>query len=420
MNINKNKKGFSLIEAVIYLAIVAILLTAVVSLHLTLGGTSNKLASNILASRNRRVALSSVDYLIKNADGMLRDINGDCSDFDATPPVLALYFADDTYLPGTCVENGGGVRLSIDDKNVSLTCYPNMSGNGHFQNCETWRYPATNIYYLSSPNVAVLNTSLSFSTSTATSTANNFLAVSTQLSVGTHTNNQVNLSATSTATSTTIVRNEQASGLMTWWKFEASPGFGVDTQQNINISCNTPSTVSGLVSSSTQAADFNGSSDTCYNISARRIRFNNSFSLATWMNADARAVDTPIMLFSNLTSLGYSFYTDDGYLSLRVCDSDACEEYNSTFQMANDTTYHVTATYDLEDDEVILYVYQKGVGGKATTTVNSLKTLVNHASNFVIAGDLTTYFDGTLDDIRTYNRVLSPEEIWAIQSQGEI
>ena len=31
---------------------------------------------------------------------------------------------------------------------------------------------------------------------------------------------------------------------------------------------------------------------------------------------------------------------------------------------------------------------------------------------------LDTKFIGTMDDIRIYNRALSPQEIWAIQSQG--
>ena len=91
-----NNKGITLIETVLYLAIVAILFTALISFHLTLGGTAIKVSSNSDVSRNRRTALNTIDYLIKNADGALKDLDGECSDFVSTPQSLFLYFEDDT------------------------------------------------------------------------------------------------------------------------------------------------------------------------------------------------------------------------------------------------------------------------------------------------------------------------------------
>ena len=54
-----------------------------------------------------------IAYLVKNSDGLLRDTAGDCSSFDDSPPVLALYVEDDNHLPGTCVETGGGQHVMI-------------------------------------------------------------------------------------------------------------------------------------------------------------------------------------------------------------------------------------------------------------------------------------------------------------------
>ena len=62
----KNKSGFTLVETILYLAIVAVLLTAVIDFHLTLGGTASKLGQNVDVSRNRRMALNSIDYLVRN------------------------------------------------------------------------------------------------------------------------------------------------------------------------------------------------------------------------------------------------------------------------------------------------------------------------------------------------------------------
>ena len=62
----KNKKGFTLVEAIVYLAIVGILLTAVVSFNLTLGNTAVKVGAGVETSRNRRIALNAIDYLVND------------------------------------------------------------------------------------------------------------------------------------------------------------------------------------------------------------------------------------------------------------------------------------------------------------------------------------------------------------------
>jgi hypothetical protein len=36
------------------------------------------------------------------------------------------------------------------------------------------------------------------------------------------------------------------------------------------------------------------------------------------------------------------------------------------------------------------------------------------------ADTLDNFFDGVLDEVRLYNRKLSDQEIWALQSQGEL
>jgi hypothetical protein len=292
-----------------------------------------------------------------------------------------------------------------------------MTGNGYYQNCNTSVYPAGNIYYLSSPDVAVLNSSLNFATSTATSTANNFLAVTTNLSVGTHSNNQIRLTATSTATSTVILRNEQASGLISWWALEG--GSGTDLQSSNDISCtNSPATATpGLVAGSSDALDFEfDSSQYCSASDNASLNFNDTFTITAWVKEESSGVDKAVVQKNDASSKGYGFFVDNGQAMLRIYDSSTFGDYNSTYTMTPGTVYHVAATYDLTNDEAILYVYQKAVGGVATTTLNSLKTLVNYSSSLNLS--LSNYFDGVIDDVRVYNRVLRPQEIWALQSQG--
>src|SRR3989339_2026317 len=257
----KNSAGFSLVETIVYLAIVAILLTAMVNFNLSLGNNFSKLSAQIDTSSDRRLAMGLIDYLVENSDGLLKDTQGDCSDFDASPPVLALYFDSDDYLPGTCVENGGGVWVSINNRRLAITCYPNMKSNGHHQNCNTTTFPAGNVYYLTSPNTVVFDSSLSFATSTATSTINNFTSVTSYLSVSTLSQGQISLSATSTATSTVVMKNELPSSLVSWWRFEENSGTTPDDYVDSNdLTCapelTPPTYVAGLVNGSSYGLDF--------------------------------------------------------------------------------------------------------------------------------------------------------------------
>lgn len=424
---NVNNRGFSLIEATLYLAIVAILLTAVLNFHLVMGNTSSKLSSNIAVSRNRRVALSAIDYLVKNSDGFLRDISGDCSDFNSSPPVLALYFDDDTYLPGTCVENGGGVTLSIDGRRLSLICYPNIGINGLYKACDAATYPAGNSYYLTSPDVIILDDNLSFSTSTATTTTNYFTSLTTHLAVGVLSHDQIYLAAISTATSTMVMRNENPNGLIAWWKFDDVSGAdAIDSIGNFDLTCDEeepPITVDGLVDGSSGAFDFNSvDANYCY-LEHIDDDFNldKAFTIATWLDRDydADVESTVIHKYDVSSNKGYQFYTTlTGQTVLTICDSTACTDIIDVADLLDDAVlYHVTVIYDLDNDIAKLYVYNPDAGTTSTTTASSLPILVNY--NPLYSARIGYAMDGILDELRVYNRALTDEEVWALQSQGK-
>lgn len=420
-----NNNGFSFIEVVLYLAIVAILLTAVIDFNLSLNGTATKVASNVDASRNRRLSLTAIDYLMKNADGLLKDVNEECSDFASSPEVLALYFDSDTYLPGTCVEGGGGVRIGLDNRQVKMTCYPNIPYNGWYQACSTSVFPAGNAYYLTGPETVVLDSSLSFSTSTATSTANNFIDISTVLTVGILSQGQINVAATSTATSTVAIRNQQLSGLVSWWKFDDSVvSAAVDSAGVNNLTCPVnPAATSTLVDGGISAYDFNKDEyDLCFVDNPDDLKATNTFTIATWLKMDYTTnAEYDIMEYHYESNpyKGYNFYVNNttGDLIFEICDSVTCTHVlTASSILSHNTVYHVSAVYDLDNDIAKMYVYQKAVGGISTTTASSIPTLVNYdATN---SPGIGLFFDGVLDEMRFYNRALTDEEIWALQSQG--
>jgi len=434
----KNRNGFTLMETVLYLAIVGILFVAVINFHLILGGSATKLSSNINTSSNRRIALSKIDYLIRNADGMLKDIYGDCSDF--SEPSLALYFSDDTYLPEGCVGSGGAVKISLNDKRVLITCYPGISYNGQYAACDT---TSSDSYYLTTLDVAVGNNDLIFSTSSDDSDSNSFLSISTYLRTSIISNDQVDLRAESLATSTTVLRNEQPSGLITWWRMDEGTGTTtVDSAGDNPAGCypsgGEPSWAAGIVSSSPYALDFehNDPLHTCMSFDPATetqtnpddLNFDDQFTITAWVKPEAfnDSVQHKIMSktqWSNQKGYVMQLLSVNQSANCRVFDGTTyadVDSANSSIVAGN--TYHISCVYDLNNNRLQIYVYESGIGLISTSTYNgTVPILVNDVMEPHIAypgSGSDGNFDGIIDEVRFYNRALSDEEIYALHTQA--
>lgn len=414
--------GFTLLETIIYLAIVGIVISAVVDFAITMGNTTAKSSANIDASRNRRFALTTINYLIKNADGLLKDTNGDCSNLNATPPVLALYFDNDNYLPGNCVERGGGAKITIVDNRLKLTCYPNIINNGQYNACAA---TASSTYFLTGPEVIITNTNLSFATNTASTTANSYNTVTMHLKVTIASADQVSLRASSEATSTVDLRNEQPNGLISWYKFnDGSTSSAIDSISGYNLTCTGtggPTSVTGLVNGSTNAFYFNPSeTDLCYVNNPEKLNFGSSFTISAWVETAAPDISEHAIVLKQNGVKGYSLFIneDAGDVIFKICNNTTCTDLLLASSIVDDTPniYNITVAYDQPADSAKMLIYKKGVGGVNTTTASSLPFLVNDSTaNYPRIGN---NFAGTIDELRFYNRALSNSEIWALQSQG--
>lgn len=104
----KNKRGFTLIETVIYVAITAGLLVALTSFILAISGSRTKSFSQQEVNANARLALNIISKKIKSANG----VNFVTSTFDIHPGVLALSMASSTLNPTVFALDGSG-RLTL-------------------------------------------------------------------------------------------------------------------------------------------------------------------------------------------------------------------------------------------------------------------------------------------------------------------
>src|SRR3989338_783118 len=91
----KNKRGFTLIETVIYVAIIAGLLVALTSFILAISGSKNKSYSQQEVNANARLALSMISHKTKFASG----VNFSTSTFGVHPGVLSLSMTSSTLNP---------------------------------------------------------------------------------------------------------------------------------------------------------------------------------------------------------------------------------------------------------------------------------------------------------------------------------
>ena len=432
----KNKiknSGFTLVETVVYLAIVAILLTAVVNLNLVLGNNAVRLGAKIEASSNRRIALGAIDQLIKNSDGLLKDTLGHCSDFSSSSSDLALYFANDDNLPGTCVENGGAVKIGLIDRRVAISCYPNMSGNGYHKNCDADVYPVGNVYYLTSPQVAVLGSGLSFSLADGSSITNDFVTLDSFLSLGSLVAGQTELVDVSLATSTVAMTIQQPRGPITFWRFEEGTGVTSSDSAGDNLAdCSgdtSPSHVSGLIDGSDYALNFpsaDGNTSNCrpYNpANPDDLNFGDSFSLTLWLEPEL--LENPEhSIFYKVDSgnnRGYHMFVDgeDGRLYCRVYDGNSSQQVYSTINTIDeDKTYFSACIYDYEQELFKVYAYEVGTGVVANSSASApIIRLVNTLTNGPYLNFITA-FHGIIDEVRFYNRALSSAELTALQSAG--
>lgn len=441
----KNKHGFTLIEVILYLAIVGILLVAVVNFHFTLGGTTTKVAANVDVSNNKRTAISAIEYLIRNSDGMLKDVDElSCSDLVSDPPSLALYFNNDDYLPGSCVNSGGGVKLTASStlNRIVMECYPDIPNNGQYQACNTSVYGIGNTYYLTSPTTQVFPEDLNFSTSTATTTRDNFLVINSSFSVGNINNGQTSLLATSTASSTVVMHGTSFydNAFTGWWKMNDDDKTTATNSRNANGTCvSYPTVVGGIVNGFTYAEDFEADSFNRCTIGATsgdtKYYFKDGFTLAAWYKPESFLAGENYIFSKYLADqkLGYAFGTDSsGNAVCYVCSGEQCISASSVsmYTLSAGSTYHLSCVYNPRSDDVIkVFVFLEGSENKSTTTNSTSIPLANYeytgdntdllAIGTTTASDINIhYVDGTLNDLRAYERPLKDWEIWALQSRG--
>ncbi len=112
--------------------------------------------------------------------------------------------------------------------------------------------------------------------------------------------------------------------------------------------------------------------------------------------------------FSLGTANAAGGYSDDGLPAFIIVEDENYDLAVSSAHLSLDTWYHLVGTYDETTNIIRIYV-----DGKEKDTTSFAGELYSAGVSLEIGRDLpvSRWFDGTIDEIRIYNRALSPEEI---------
>jgi hypothetical protein len=145
------------------------------------------------------------------------------------------------------------------------------------------------------------------------------------------------------------------------------------------------------------------------------------FTLSVWFKTSMSAPGLFVCKRAKGYYAGYDFYIErDGRIFARIADGSSVPGASTTERFNDGLWHHAAAVYDRDG---VIRIYVDSVS-KATS--RSIKWIgnVNNSEPFTI-GDRNDpghhyYFDGSIDDVRIYNRALSAEEIWQLYQAAPV
>lgn len=235
---------------------------------------------------------------------------------------------------------------------------------------------------------------------------------------------EVVLNATPASTGSTL-----EDGLIGHWTFDG-PDISGSAAVDSSVSGYNGTLVNGPVVDRGimgQALSFDGSDDyveigtqEVYNVDPSESK-----TFSVWIKRSEIPVSNEYFLWKEGSCIGWSFAMNTaGRILQRIRVSAAgCTGFvtkdmltSASVNYADDTWHHVVGVFDRTNTTMILYVD----GVQATSTIID-NTLAANGGTFRVGTqwDNTEPFGGAVDDVRVFNRTLTPEEVAQLYAMGE-
>ncbi|MFC1756465.1 LamG-like jellyroll fold domain-containing protein [Patescibacteria group bacterium] len=186
---------------------------------------------------------------------------------------------------------------------------------------------------------------------------------------------------------------------------------------NGNASSSGISNANAVIGKVGQALDFNNAST--HNI---QVPYNSSLNMTTaltvsaWVNLD-QVINRGILekTIGGTVNEQYLMFAEASRLKFRLVKNSSLTTIQSNSIISADTWYHVSGTWDGS----IMKLFVNGV--QQTQTANVASPIDSGTGTLFIGslGSSAYYMDGTLDEVRIYNRALSVDEINQLYMMGK-
>jgi hypothetical protein len=224
-----------------------------------------------------------------------------------------------------------------------------------------------------------------------------------------------NSSAAPTVSVTVVNSTPAPGGLLAGYAFNAGSGTTtVDSSGNGITGTLSGATWTGAGHAGSAIA-FNGSTGYVNLGNPTQLRNTGSMTWAAWVYATATPADDAQIISKSTGNNGWQFKTspDTGPHTFAIGvtgSSGLVQRYSNTVRALN-TWYHVAAVYNAVTKSLDIYVNGVLDNGVLRGTIPSVRTVQSTNVNIGRGSGGFAYFQGVVDDVRLYNRALSPEEV---------
>ena len=204
-------------------------------------------------------------------------------------------------------------------------------------------------------------------------------------------------------------------GLVSWWKFDETSGTTADDfiGSNDGTLTNGPAWTNNTAGpASSGALSFDGSNDYVLVAGATGLDYS-AGTWEGWVMADAWVDNTYRNLFGGKEGTSYlelQKSKNNGTLTFVLQGTVGIMVTTSAGYLTNGVWHHIATTWDFDADEYEVFI--DGVSrGSSTTDYTAPTTPTNISIGAALRPNPIAYWDGLIDEVRIYDRVLSQSEI---------